>query len=59
MLINIRLSDGMLEIVEPGFDARAWRSPPNEKAFIVFVKCENMAYEVYVMMQQNTQNMNK
>ncbi len=24
MLINIRLSDGMLEIVEPGFDARAW-----------------------------------
>lgn len=24
-----------------------------------FVKCENMAYEVYVMMQQNTQNMNK
>lgn len=24
-----------------------------------FVKCENMAYEVYVMMRQNTQNMNK
>ena len=24
-----------------------------------FVKCENMAYEVYVTMQQNTQNMNK
>ena len=23
MLINIRLSDGILEIVEPGFDARA------------------------------------
>ena len=37
---NIRLSDGMLEIVEPGFDARAWRSPPNEKAFIVFMSNE-------------------
>ncbi len=41
MLINIRLSDGMLEIVEPGFDARARRSPPNEKAFIVFMSNEN------------------
>ena len=28
MLINIRLSDGILEIVEPGFDARVWRSNP-------------------------------
>ncbi len=26
MLINIRLSDGILEIVEPGFDARV--EPP-------------------------------
>lgn len=40
MLINIRLSDGILEIVEPGFDARVWRSPPNEKAFIVFMSNE-------------------
>ncbi len=40
MLINIRLYDGMLEIAEPGFDARVWRSPPNEKAFIVFMSNE-------------------
>lgn len=33
--------DGMLEIVELGFDARVWRSPPNEKAFIVFMSNEN------------------
>mgnify|MGYP003533868461 CR=1 FL=1 len=45
MLINIRLSDGILEIVEPGFDARVWRSPPNEKAYIVVMSnAKSMAH---------------